>query len=274
MADVLPNDVIEIIDRTFGGRLDASELSSADSHHLAGLVDLVEQIPGRLLLALPVEHRAAVVTALAAIRDYLNKWTYTSHPDNHRLRSLEAFDNLNAVRLIRRSLEECPADFPSPDTAELSFIGDPKVRQSLRLDIAAVDRALENDEWKAATVIAGSVVEALLLWALQQKRPTDLETASQAVFTGNAKKGKITAVEDLEKEHWRLADYIDMAAHLNIIKPGTKQQAQQAKDFRDLIHRCVAIRRQKEPTRGTARAAAAAVDLVVEDLPAVHGGTP
>lgn len=31
-----------------------------------------------------------------------------------------------------------------------------------------ITRALYNSEWKAATVLAGSVTEALLLWALEK----------------------------------------------------------------------------------------------------------
>jgi hypothetical protein len=41
--------------------------------------------------------------------------------------------------------------------------------------------ALRNSEWKAATVLAGSVIEALLLWALRLRTPTEIETARTLV---------------------------------------------------------------------------------------------
>jgi hypothetical protein len=67
--------------------------------------------------------------------------------------------------LIRRALAACPDESPAPETRELAFIEDTELRDGLRLDISAINRALSNSEWKAATVLAGSVVEALLLSA-------------------------------------------------------------------------------------------------------------
>ena len=75
-------------------------------------------------------------------------------------------------------LELCPDEFPSVDTSNLSFIADPTLRDILRLDVTATNSALINGEWKAATVLAGSVVEALVLWALQQQNPAAVSAAA------------------------------------------------------------------------------------------------
>jgi hypothetical protein len=48
------------------------------------------------------------------------------------------------------------------------FLNDPDLAEALRADIATASSALRNGEWKAATVLSGSVIEALLLWALQK----------------------------------------------------------------------------------------------------------
>jgi hypothetical protein len=50
-------------------------------------------------------------------------------------------------------------------------------RKNLRLDMSAANRALANSEWKAATVLAGSVVEALLLWAIQRRSSDEVGQA-------------------------------------------------------------------------------------------------
>jgi hypothetical protein len=47
----------------------------------------------------------------------------------------------------------------------------------LSVDIAAAHRALSRGEWKAATVLAGSVIEALCLWIIRR------EVAGAAVET-------------------------------------------------------------------------------------------
>ena len=66
-------------------------------------------------------------------------------------------------------------------TTELVFIPDAGLREGLRLDISTANQALANGEWKAATVLAGSVVEALLLWAVDQQLPAAI---TQAITTG------------------------------------------------------------------------------------------
>src|SRR5215204_2690389 len=45
-----------------------------------------------------------------------------------------------------------------PDDSSLQFIDDAAFRRTLSVDIAAAHRALMNGEWKAATVLAGSVI--------------------------------------------------------------------------------------------------------------------
>lgn len=61
------------------------------------------------------------------------------------------------------ALGNAPDQAPAPTTNTLSFIPDATACSLLQSDFAAVERAIHNGEWKAATVIAGSVIEALPL---------------------------------------------------------------------------------------------------------------
>jgi hypothetical protein len=70
---------------------------------------------------------------------------------------------MNPVQLLYKTLKQCPDAAPAPGTTDLLFITDPTLREELRLDVSMADQALANGEWKAATVPAGSDVEALLL---------------------------------------------------------------------------------------------------------------
>ena len=60
---------------------------------------------------------------------------------------------------------------------------------------------MTNGEWKPATVLAGSVVEALLLWALQQATTSDLQTAITSAVT----KGAIPRPPQGRVERWDLS---------------------------------------------------------------------
>lgn len=119
---------------------------------------------------------------------------------------------------------------PAPGTSELNFIQDPDLRFDIRVDIAAINRAFANGEWKAATVLAGSVIETLLLSELQRRDEADVLTAVSALGSVGSSKTKKPLDE------WYLADYIEVTLKLNIIGENTAKQIRLAQDFRNLIH--------------------------------------
>jgi hypothetical protein len=119
------------------------------------------------------------------------------------------------------------------------------------MDLSTATSALHNSEWKASTVLAGAVVEALLLWAIQREP------------------NGFVAIELAPKkpiERWDLAELITVAHELNLIDAATRKQADLARDFRNLIHPGRAQRTGPACDRGTALTALAAVELVVRDL--------
>ena len=136
----------------------------------------------------------------------------------------------------------------------MEFIEDTDLRHNLRNDMSAINRTLVNSEWKAATVLAGSILEALLLWKLAKDRP-------QAMATKYAAQKKLKSLED-----WHLLDYIETAAELDLLGDRTANQARLAKDFRNLIHPGRSVRLGESCNRGTALGAVAAVELVIEDI--------
>jgi len=104
--------------------------------------------------------------------------------------------------------------------------------------------------------LAGSVVEALLLWALLQQ--------NQVTISATAAKLGLKVSPKLED--WGLHQYIEVAAELNVITADTATQCRLAKDFRNLIHPGRAQRLAQVCNRGTALSAVAAVEHVVNDL--------
>jgi hypothetical protein len=168
----------------------------------------------------------------------------------------------NVICEIRDILAQCPDEAPALGTTGLLFIPDPAFREGLRLDISTAEQALANGEWKAATVLAGSIVEALLLWALQQVPASNLQIA----ITSAVIKGTLSRPPQRGPEHWDLSEYIAVAEHLTLIDTNAATQARLAKDFRNLIHPGRAQRLAQICDRGTALAALAAFEMVVRCL--------
>jgi len=157
---------------------------------------------------------------------------------------------------------QCPDEYPPPATIELLFISDAGVRNNIRQDVGATNRALSNSEWKAATVLGGASIEALLHWRLQQSPPADITRAgAEAVTAGALKKA---APSDLD--YWGLNETIAVAAQLKFIKPDTVRAAKLAQDFRNLIHPGRSTRLSQICDRATALSAVAALEHVIRDL--------
>ncbi|MGH7181467.1 MAG: hypothetical protein ACREJN_05765 [Nitrospiraceae bacterium] len=228
---------------------------------LQALLDLTDQIPSSLVV-LNGHDYSVLVSSIAAIRNIMQNPKSHGHGSTIELPPIGEFGNLNPIALIRDLLDKCPDEFPSPGVAELLFISDQLFRDSLRNDIGTINRALADSEWKGATVLAGSVVEALLLYTLKQRTQTEIQTAVTALHSTRTMPRTIPT----DLEHWNLQEYIEVARSLNLIKENTATQARLGKDFRNLIHPGRSQRLGQNCNRATALSAVAAVEHVLKDL--------
>ena len=236
-----------------------------NSTSLAALARLVDEIPPQLLTLTSADY-IMFISSLEAIKDVLELWrSGGATATNWGLTYVPGLPALSPVTLIRQALLKCPDQSPSPTTTALAFIGDSNLRESIRLDISAANHDLAQGEWKGATVLAGSAVEALLLWALQEHEQHNAG-ARQAAIAALGQSNTLTQNPPANPVDWNLHQYIAVALHLEIIESETATQARQAKDFRNLIHPGRAIRLGQKCNRGTALAALAAVEFVVRDL--------
>ena len=96
-----------------------------------------------------------------------------------------------------------PDEAPSPATAELSFIPDADLRDSIRNDVSAANRALHDGLWKASTVLAGAAAEALLHWAITEKKKSELEI--------EAARAAVIPSAPPDPNRWDLDGYIKVA---------------------------------------------------------------
>ena len=264
MPKIVPSQIVELIDQMFPATKDQPDskekrfsISRDHAFSVAAIIDLVEQIPSELLV-LPSHSYAALVSSVASLRTALKTWNLR----DYGIERIPGFGNRNPVTLIRHALAECPDEFPSVGSAKLIFIQDQDLRKNLEIDISAANQALLNGEWKAATVLSGSVIEALLLWALSQRQAAEVEAGVKQAIA----KRVLTKKPGHDLEKWGLQSFIEVAAEIAIITSETAQQARIAQSFRNLIHPGRELRLKQRCDRGTALSGVAAVEHVVRDL--------
>jgi hypothetical protein len=256
MPRVVPTQIIALIDRVVsrpGMSSITRFLAPEQTPEISAIVDLISELPDELLVLSGDEYCNYRVD-INALKDLLNFW---QGPEPTTIINRQGEKGIQSMFRLRDLLAKCPDEAPSPSTAELSFIQDIDLRDSIRSDISAANRALHDGLWKAATVLAGAATEALLLWAIRNKKmPSEIEAARAAA----------TPRASPDPNDWGLAGYIKVARNLSLIEDETEKQADLAKDFRNLIHPGRSDRLAKVCDRGTALSALAAVELVVRDL--------
>ncbi len=260
MTRVVPTLIVHIVDRAFpwAKQADCSTdvMTFLQAPAVSGIVHLLDQLPDELLSVEPSVY-ADFILAREALRH--ESAAFTS--GTKEARPWPRPGDRNALCFVRHVMNTCPDEAPAAGTNELAFIEDQELRGALRLDLGAVESSLHNGEWKSATILAGSLVEAFLLWATGQHDRSQI-TAALKKIAGQFNK----QLDATELENWDLIHYIEVARELNRITEETAAQARIAKDFRNLIHPGRERRKKMRCDRGTARSAAAAVDLVLRDL--------
>lgn len=212
MPRVVPSQVVELIDELFPQYREASDdrrlvynQQMDRCYGLKALLDLTQQIAPTLIV-LGSRDYCIYQSSIAAIRNGLDRPFNHGHGYRVELHPIPEYMNLNPIALIRDLLCKCPDEFPSHETVDLHFISDSDFRQSLRNDISGINMALANSEWKATTVLSGSVVEALLLWALQQKSPSDIQAATDTLCINKT----LERLPPQGLDHWNLHQYIEV----------------------------------------------------------------
>lgn len=248
MTKIVPSQIILFIDRIYPGASTTPNMPvySADSAVLRTIIDLADDVPIELL-TISGDDYTNFVFGLESMQAAIDRWNHHGTDDPPR-----THQGKSPVFLVREALSKCPDQNPSPQTAELAFISDRQLADSIRQDIASATDALHRNDFKAATVLSGSAMEALLLWKI-------LDVGINAPIAG-MKGAKPTP------EEWTLEHYITAAELKGLIKPDTAKQARLAQNFRNLIHPGRTARLAQACNRGTAFGALAAVHLIVADF--------
>jgi hypothetical protein len=259
MQTVVPSQVVAALLRFFPSAEEPErwQLYSSELSQLMAIVGLVRRVPPQLF-TVPIEQYTDLELAIEVVEQSLKRSQRETLPF-----ALPAVAGGNPAQIIYRVLAACPDSVPASSAVNLRFITDAKTRDSISAEIGSVESAVRNGEWKAATVLAGSVIEALLLWRLMQFPEQELTDAVDRCREANTLKSRPKASDLL---NWRLHEMIETSSKLGFLEIHTVNEARQSKDFRNLIHPGRVLDSAMECNRGTAFSAVAALDFVVIDL--------
>jgi hypothetical protein len=135
---------------------------------------------------------------------------------------------------------------------DFSFVVDTELREIIERDYEEVQKVKNANAPKAAIVLSGSIIEALLLEAL-------LKDASATKASAKA-----PGENDLTK--WTLNNLIEVAQDLGKIKDDTTRLTGVVKDYRNLIHPGKEIRIKLKPKPEEAEIAFQVLKKVIRDL--------
>jgi hypothetical protein len=215
------------------------------------VIALLDAIPSRLLSALATEDRTKLVVARGALSSQIE-----DSPASFPLSRITPYGH-TALWIIGDVLGKCPDELPDQKFKVLEFIKDDDLRASIELDLSAAHSALANSEFKASTVMAGSAIEALLLWALKDDR---IYGAGKLLgFTPYP-----SGAPDMDR--WMLDTYIKAADHAKLLDADTKKALELAQNYRNLIHAGRTERLGAKCNRGTAHSAVGALESLVVRL--------
>jgi hypothetical protein len=281
MRRALPKDVVRTIESTFPWtrgdwrkevthRENARNIASAT---MPGILEMIDRIPEELLV-FDFETDSLFTMALAALRANVAQaltsrtgFQWPAFPLPGRI------EHEDCLAMVKNILASCPEDVPSSATEGMMFISDLDLRKSLFVDLGSAERSLNTGEWKACTVLSGSIIEALLLWALQTHSVAEIAAAIAGVDASKNIRRNAPA-DNLTDGAWRFYDYVHVAAQLLEIQDPLYNRCVDAKDYRNLIHPAVAERRNAACDRGTSHITVGTVYSLIEKLEQSHAPAP
>ena len=223
-----------------------------DQRNISGLLNAVEAIPDELI---PRDLQTRLVVVLGRFKSAVETWNAGGRGQHY----MSGRD----IRDLLTVLQACPDEAVSDEDVDLAFVDDQEFRRSLSADAAAAHRSLGHGEWRAATVLAGSVVEALLLVAIRSRAD---DAQIRAVTDGLMRAQTLNRPLNPDILRWDLSELLAVAHALGIVNIDTSAIGQSAREYRNLIHPGRELRTRQRCTKGTAHVAIGMMERTIEDL--------
>jgi hypothetical protein len=142
-----------------------------------------------------------------------------------------------------------------PETTDFSIVHLPKLRAVIERDYAELSRI--RDGVKSRMILAGGLIEALLLDALKEVEPL-------ALAASTAPKDRTKTVRPLDE--WALGSMLDVAVELKIIDVAAQKFGHGVRDYRNLVHPGLEIRSAQKVAVAEADIAEKVLGLIIRDL--------
>lgn len=243
MGRITPARIVGFIDRTWpwAQKLTPPQnpLHRGLAVQLGAIVALCRRLPPELLPSDP-DAFFAFFLSVEAIESGIEQWKgLSSAAPVQEIDPLPALNGASPLSALRYALSTCPEEGIAPTIHGLEFVADTKLRDSIRRDLSQSRRALDRGDFKAATVMAGAALEALLLYAIETRTAVDQRKSALSAWQDAPRRpqdaeppGKLKA----NIARWDLANLTWIAAHADVISPEAASNADVARDYRNLIH--------------------------------------
>lgn len=185
----------------------------------------------------------------------INPQDFFSH-DGGRTTKYYKFDGI-LVHISRnlgklKVMVDDQAQTPVTVTKSFHFIGDADLRKILERDYQELQRNIVTRNWKSAIILSGGSIEAVLL---------DLLTKNITTAQGST---KAPAENDLTR--WSLNSLIDVAVEEKMINSGVATLSHSVRDYRNLIHPGVELRKGLKVEPEEAKIALNVLDMLIREL--------
>ena len=142
---------------------------------------------------------------------------------------------------------------------DFSFIGDDALQAMIERDKEELDNSLKSGLWKATLLLAGSIIEAILVDYFLNFPPNEniLSVFEDADF----KRYKGRKIEELD-----LIALIKLAVKDKLIAEETSQLSTVIKNYRNLIHPGRELRKKEKVNEHTATVAKSLVEIVISEI--------
>lgn len=140
--------------------------------------------------------------------------------------------------------------------ALLDSITNVEMKDSIYQDIRDIENCISVGAWKPAVIMSGSVLEAILSDWLGQINQDEIEKAYQEVYPQK----KVKEITD-----FTLEELIDVAERIGLIHGYHATISDGIRNFRNLIHPCLALRQQIKPNNAIAEIGKQIIFALLQD---------
>ena len=224
-------------------------LGPSQGSRLTAFLDILDEMEPDLVFANSQDRVSyiqtkSVVKRIAQVIPPLDR-SYTT--PKHLSVSMTELNNL--CEIVSRSYQ--PGWSQNSRRLDAIFMAGDPLDTVVQADYATLLVQLKAEQYKAAVIFAGSIVEAILVFALR-RIPSITAPSKQA-------QGKPV-------EKWRLVDLIEAARANGIITETTCKASDALRDSRNLVHPMLVAQDNLKADRGLAKIASGVVDKICSEV--------